>query len=59
MVCAGLLSLASMAALSGCGTGSGFFAQPQQTYTINVIGTATGSNGATLQHSIPVTLTVE
>ena len=38
---------------------SGFFGQPQQSYTINVLGTATGAGGATLQHSWPVTLTVQ
>jgi hypothetical protein len=32
---------------------------PQQTYTINVTGTATGPNGATLQRSVPVTLIVQ
>ena len=54
-----LLSLGAAVGLSGCGTGSGFLGQQQQTYTINVIGTATGVNGATLQHSTTVTLTVE
>jgi Bacterial Ig-like domain (group 3)/NHL repeat len=54
-----LLSLGAVVGLSGCGTGSGFLGQQQQTYTINVIGTATGVNGATLQHSTTVTLTVE
>lgn len=53
----GFGGLVAMSAMSGCG--AGFFAQPQRSYTINVIGTATGSNGATLQHSTPVTLTVQ
>jgi len=45
--------------LTGCGSGSGFFGQPQQSYTIKVLGTVTGSGGATLQRSWPVTLTVQ
>jgi hypothetical protein len=59
MLFAGFLSLAAISLLSGCGTHSGFFAAPKQTYTINVTGTATGPNGATLQHSVPVTLVVQ
>ena len=59
MLFAGFLSVAAMGALSGCGTNSGFFGVPQQTYTINVTGTATGPNGATLQRSVPVTLIVQ
>jgi Bacterial Ig-like domain (group 3)/NHL repeat len=60
-LCAALiLSLATIGGLSGCGSGSGFFGQPPQSYTINVIGTAIGAGGATLQHSIAViTLTVQ
>jgi Bacterial Ig-like domain (group 3)/NHL repeat len=60
-LCAALiLSLAAIGGLSGCGSGSGFFGQPPQSYNINVIGTATGAGGATLQHSIAViTLTVQ
>jgi hypothetical protein len=60
-LCAALiLSLAAIGGLSGCGSGSGFFGQTPQSYTINVIGTATGAGGATLQHSIAViTLTVQ
>jgi hypothetical protein len=60
-LCAALiLSLAAIGGLSGCGSGSGFFGQPPQSYIINVIGTATGAGGATLQHSIAaITLTVQ
>ena len=46
--------LAAAAGLSGCGSSSGFFGQPQTTYTVTV----TGSSGA-LSHSTTVTLTVE
>lgn len=45
--------------LTGCGQSSGFFGQPQKTYTIQIVGTAQGSNGATLQHVASVKLTVE
>jgi len=41
-------------ALSGCGGGHGFFAQPPQTYTLTVTATA-----GTLTHSTNVTLTIE
>ncbi|HEY5330098.1 MAG TPA: Ig-like domain repeat protein [Acidobacteriaceae bacterium] len=54
-----LLGLGALGGLAGCGTGSGFFGESQHTYTINVIGTATGANGLTLQHVATVTLTVE
>lgn len=54
-----LLSAGATLGLSGCGPSIGFFGQQQQTYTINVIGTATGSTGTTLQHFATVTLTVE
>jgi sugar lactone lactonase YvrE len=54
-----LLSFAAIGGLTGCGSGSGFFGQAQQTYSINVIATATGSGQATLQHSSTVTLTVQ
>jgi Bacterial Ig-like domain (group 3)/NHL repeat len=53
------LSLAAIGGLAGCGTGSGYFGQPSQNYTINVIGTATGQSGASLQHLSAVTLTVQ
>jgi hypothetical protein len=54
-----LLSLAAIGGLAGCGSGSGYFGQAPQNYTINVIGTATGQGGATLQHLTAVTLTVQ
>jgi hypothetical protein len=54
-----LLSLAAIGGLTGCGSGSGFFGQPAQTYTVNIVGTATGAGGATLQHSTSVMLTVQ
>ena len=59
-LCAALvLSLAAIAGLAGCGTGSGFFGQPQQSYTVTVNATATGAGGVTLMHSTTVTLTVQ
>lgn len=54
-----LLSLAAIGGLAGCGSGSGFFGQPPQTYTVSIVGTATGVGGATLQHSTSVMLTVQ
>jgi Bacterial Ig-like domain (group 3) len=54
-----LLSFAAIGGLTGCGSSSGFFGQVQQTYTINVVATATGPGQNTLQHSSPVTLTVQ
>jgi hypothetical protein len=51
--------LGTLSLLTGCGTGSGFFGQPQKTYTIQVIGTATDTNGATLQHATTVQLTIQ
>jgi hypothetical protein len=60
MLCAALvLSLAAIGGLAGCGTSSGYFGQPSQNYTINVISTASGQGGATLQHLTTVTLTVQ
>jgi len=49
-----LLLLIGIAGLSSCGTGSGFFNQSPQTYTVNL----TASSG-TVQHSTPISLTVE
>jgi hypothetical protein len=54
-----ILSCAAIGGLTGCGSSSGFFGEPQQSYTINVFGTATGAGGATLRHSWAVTLTVQ
>ena len=48
-----LLSLGTVAGLSGCGAG-GLFGQPQQTYTITVTGTS-----GSLSHAATVTLTVQ
>ncbi|QMV19926.1 GNAT family N-acetyltransferase [Granulicella sp. 5B5] len=59
MLVVSVLGLGSMAALSGCGSNSGFFGEPQNTYTIQIFGTATGANGASLQHVTTVRLTVE
>jgi hypothetical protein len=48
-------AVAATAGLSGCGgTGSGFFVQPPQTYTLTVTGTA-----GTLVRSTSLTLTIE
>jgi sugar lactone lactonase YvrE len=54
-----LLCAAALGSITGCGTDTGFFAQPQQNYNITVTGTAAGSNGFVLQHSTTVTLTVQ
>ncbi len=56
-----VLSLAAIGGLAGCGSGSGsgFFGQAPQNYTISVICTATGSGGAALQHLTTVRLTVQ
>jgi sugar lactone lactonase YvrE len=53
-----LLSLAAIGGLAGCGS-TGFFAQPTQSFNINITGTATGIGGATLQRSSTITLTVQ
>lgn len=54
-----LLSLGGLTALMGCGTGSGLLGQAPKTYTINLIGAATGANGYVLQRTTSVTVTVE
>ena len=54
-----LICLAGLGSITGCGAGTSFFAEPQQNYTITVTGTATSSNGYTLQHSSSVTLSVQ
>jgi sugar lactone lactonase YvrE len=54
-----LLCGVAIGSITGCGTDTGFFAQPQQNYTITVTGTATGSNGYVLQHSTSVILSVQ
>ena len=51
-----LICLAGLGSITGCGAGT---AESQQNYTITVTGTATGSNGYTLQHSTSVTLSVQ
>jgi len=45
---------ASMAGLTGCGSSTGYFDQPRQTYTVTVTATS-----GTLTHSTPITLTVQ
>ena len=57
--CVLLASVGVLAGLTGCGTSSGFFGEPQQSYTITVTARAAGMNGATLQHSSVVTLTIQ
>lgn len=53
------LSLAMVGGLTGCGTGTGYFGQNSQTYSVTITGTASGPNGTTLQHSSTVVLTVQ
>lgn len=53
------LSLAAVGGLTGCGTGTGYFGQNSQTYSVTITGTASGPNGTTLQHSSTVVLTVQ
>lgn len=57
MVTLAVLSLGALLGISGCG--AGFFASPQQTYTVNLTGTATNAQGATLQHVATLKLTVQ
>ena len=54
-----LICLTGLGSITGCGAGTSFFAEPQQNYTITVTGTATSSNGYTLQHNTSVTLSVQ
>jgi sugar lactone lactonase YvrE len=54
-----LVGLVGLGSITGCGSGTGFFAETQQSYTITVTGIAAGSNGYTLQHSTSVTLLVQ
>ena len=54
-----LLGLGSLTGLSGCGSSSGLFGQQPRTYTLSLVGTATGANGFILQRSISYTLTVQ
>jgi hypothetical protein len=54
-----LLSLGALGSMTGCGFDTGFFSEGQQTYNINLTGTATGTNGYTLQHSLSYQLTVQ
>lgn len=54
-----LIGLVGLGSITGCGAGTGFFAETLQNYTITVTGTAAGSNGYTLQHSTSVTLSVQ
>jgi hypothetical protein len=55
----GFAGLVGLGAVTGCGSGSGFFGQPQNSYTISVAATATSSQGAALQHITTVILTVQ
>jgi hypothetical protein len=48
-----------LTSVTGCAGGDGFFAQARKTYTIQVIGTAKGATGTTLQHVANVQLTVQ
>ena len=59
-VCLALIGTGVVTAtLTGCGGGNGFFGQAQKTYTIQVVGTAKGANGTTLQHVADVQLTLQ
>lgn len=55
----GFAGLVGLGAVTGCGSGSGLFGQPQKSYTISIAGTATSAQGATLQHLTTVILTVQ
>ena len=54
-----LLSLAAISGITGCGTGSGFFGQGQQSYTVNIVGTVSGTSNVVLPNAGSVTLTLE
>ncbi len=54
-----IVSLIAVAGLSGCGSDSDSFGEPQQSCAITVMGTANGTGGATLQRSTKVVLTVQ
>ena len=49
-----LAGASAMAGLSGCGTNSGFFGQPETTYNVQITATS-----GSLSHSTSVTLTVQ
>jgi hypothetical protein len=49
-----IAGITAMSGLSGCGSGSGFFAQQQKTYTVTVTATS-----GSLSHSTAVTLMVK
>ncbi|MFT4113921.1 Ig-like domain repeat protein, partial [Silvibacterium sp.] len=59
LVCLSLGGLLTLGSLAGCGSSSGFFAQPSKSYTIEITGSATTASGSTLQHVTTVTLTVQ
>jgi Bacterial Ig-like domain (group 3)/NHL repeat len=53
-----VLLLAGLAGLSGCGGGQVIPAAPR-IYIIDIAATANGAAGATLQHTLPITLTLQ
>ena len=48
-----------MTTITGCAGGNGFFGVAEKTYTVQVIGTARGAAGTTLQHVANVQLTLQ
>jgi hypothetical protein len=54
-----LLGIAAIGGITGCGAESGYFSKSQQTYTIRVIATLTGTGGTILQQFTTVKLTVQ
>ena len=52
-------SLLALGTLAGCGTGTGFFGQPQQTYNVTVTATATDATGGTLTRNTVIAITVQ